>query len=461
MFFAVLGVMVLAAWFGGLGVRTPEDYFLAGRRLPWWVAALSLVATELSVMTVLGISASAFHGNWTYLQFFAGAAAGRVLVALAFVPAIHRSGAVTIYGFLGGRLGPCSRAASAGLFFASRLLAAAARLAAAGAAAGLLMGWPPELALALLAGVGTLAVVWGGLRAAVWANAVQALVVLGAGAMVGALLLRRLDGGLDTGLFLAAAGEKLRWFDAGPSLWPVLLGGFIGSAAGFGTDHDLMQRALAARSPAAGRRAVLASIAGSLASLLIFLSLGTLLFVYYKQNPGLALPDSPDGIYPHFLATSMSARLRAAALAGIVLASIDLPLPALSAAFVEDVWKPAAGAPGRELLLARGIALWAALSLAALAWNLIENPGALVFAVKAGVLAGGALLGVFALAACPGRRRDRGPAVALAVVAASGAALLALSGRGLLGLPFAWHWLIPLGAAATFVLGLAAAPLLD
>src|SRR5579883_1288834 len=135
-----LAAVGAAAW------RSPRwedgDFLTAGRRLPWAWASAGTVSSEISSLTVLGLPAAAYAGGWGYLQFFLGSLAARVVFALAFVPAYYRSGAATAYDFLGRRLGPRTRGAGALLFFALQAVASSVRLAAAGAAAAWMLGWP-------------------------------------------------------------------------------------------------------------------------------------------------------------------------------------------------------------------------------------------------------------------------------------------------------------------------------
>ncbi len=134
-FVLLLGAMTALGWTAGRRVVDADGFFLGGRRLPWPAAGLALVAAEVSVLTVVGLPAAAFREDWTYLQFFLGAAAARVLVALVLVPALFAGGGVTPYAWLGARFGPWTRTATAGAFIVTRLLGSSVRLLAACVAA--------------------------------------------------------------------------------------------------------------------------------------------------------------------------------------------------------------------------------------------------------------------------------------------------------------------------------------
>ncbi|HXT00278.1 MAG TPA: hypothetical protein VN915_06360 [Elusimicrobiota bacterium] len=470
-FAVLLGGMTWLGWREGERTATPDDFYRAGGRLPWLPAALALVAAEVSALTVIGVPATSFRGDWTFLQFFVGAAAARVLVAFVFVPAFFAAGGETPYAYLGRRFGPLTRTAAAGSFVATRLLIAGVRLLAASVAAGALMGWGPLPTILLFTAAALVGLSRGGARAAVRTGAFQAAVLFGAGGLAALYLLHRVDGGLPAAWRIASAAEKFRALDLGPSpsapgflarffsdssVLPVaLLTGFFGSAAAFGTDHELVQKLYVVKDANEGRRALLASTVGAFLILLLYLLIGTLLFVFYKQNPGMALPDRLDRIFPHFASTAMPRVLRGLVLSAIVMASIDAPLASLSAALMTDLRRPFGGEldPERELRLARLCAAACAVALAVLAAIFAASDSAMSVAFKAGGVAAGPLLGVFAFGLYTRRRGDLAVVSAFGAVALLNLFLLVLSERGIL--PFGWSWLVVFGACASFALSAA------
>ena len=130
----VLGLTLYMAFFFGKRHKNTNDYFLAGRRIPWLVACLSLMATEISILTVMAVAASSFREDWSALQYFIGSAAARVCVAYFFIPVFYQTPGTTIYEYLRRRFGEKTRYAAAGFFFLFRFPASAVRLTAAAAA---------------------------------------------------------------------------------------------------------------------------------------------------------------------------------------------------------------------------------------------------------------------------------------------------------------------------------------
>lgn len=440
-------------WARRAAARDAGEYLDGGRRASWVTAGLALAAAEVSALTVVGAPAAAFARDWTYLQFFIGAVAARAFVAWRLAPLLL--GRRTPYEYLGERFGPLTRRASAAAFIGTRGALTAVRLLAAASAAGALLGCPPAAALALIAAAGAWSLADGGAPSAARAGAVQTAVVLAAGALTAVYLLGRVDGGPETAWALAASAGKLRVLDLGqgravsgwlgepPVLWAALVSGFLGSAAAFGVDHEMTQKLMILPDAGAARRAMALSTAASLAVLGLYLGIGTLLFVFYKQNPGLALPDRADGVFGHFAATVLPAGLRGLTAAAVVLSTADLPLASLSCAWACDL-RAAAGGDGGLRSARRAAWLFAAL-LAAGAWALASRPDALAGAAMAAGVAGGPLLGLLLLAATT-RRSGEGAAAALLLASALGLALLALT-------PLPWSWTLVAGCAAAYGLG--------
>ena len=107
--YAVIAIYVLAitafgSWFARYQ-RTTRDYFLTGRSVPWWAVCFTIVATETSTLSFIGVPAAAYGGNMTFLQLALGYVVGRVIVSALFIPAYFRGDLFTSYELLQRRLG--------------------------------------------------------------------------------------------------------------------------------------------------------------------------------------------------------------------------------------------------------------------------------------------------------------------------------------------------------------------
>jgi len=473
-----LTLMFLVGWWGGRGAKNTEHFFLGGRRIPWWAAMLSFVATEISAMTIIGVPATTFREDWGYLQFFIGSAGARILIAFLFIPAFYKYNSTTIYEYLRQRFGPRSQYTATGFFFATRLLASGVRLMAASVAVSVLLGWHVAPTILLFTLVSVAYIAYGGIESVVWTNVLQAVTFLGVGALTMAFLIHRIEGGLPAALQMAGEAGKLQIFNWGPNImepgflakffgnpnivWIAVLNGFVGSTAAFGTDHEMTQKLLTVETRRDSQKTILLSIAGSLLTLCVFVGVGTLLFVFYKQNPGLALPAKLDAIYPHFASTVMPRFLRGAVLTAIVMASIDSPLASLTAVFVNDLYKPLvakAESQAHYMKVSRLCVGVFAVALAGIAYFFSFFDKMLWLAFKIGGVTYGSMLGVFLLGMATKRKGDKAVVLAMGLMALINATLLVLSEKGIL--PLGWSWLVIIGTAGTFGLGWVLAPALD
>jgi SSS family transporter len=455
--------------------RDTADFFLARRHIPWWAAALSFLATEISAVTIISVPATAYSENWEYVQFFVGASLAKWAVAVLFIPAFYRYNVTTIYEFLGHRFGQRSQVTASVLFFITRLSGSGVRLMAACLAVSVIFGWPLAPTIAAFSAVSIAYMAAGGVRAVVWTNVFQALIFLVAGGLTLAFIVSQVDGGLAAIFRVAGEAGRLNVVNWGPApgspefwpqifgnpniVWVALLNGFIGSMAAFGTDQDLMQRLLTVETRAQSQRTLSITPLGTALTLAIYLGLGAALFTFYAQQP--ALPVSrPDAILPHFVQQAMPAVLRGLMLSAIVLASIDSPLGALASSFVTDIYRPllVRGRSERHYLRVSrvSVAVFGVL-LGALAFGFSFFDRILWLAFKIAGVTFGSLLGVFLLGLVTRRQVTDGANVtAMVVMAVVNLALLALIETG--RLPLAWSWLVIIGTAGTILLAVGLTP---
>lgn len=454
-----------------------SDFFLARRRVPWWAACLSFLATEISAVTIISVPATAYSENWEYLEFFVGSSLAKFLVAFLFIPAFYAYNCTTIYEFLGHRFGQATQLTGSIFFFITRLLGSGVRLMAACLAVSLLIGWRLVPTIALFTVVSVVYIATGGVKAVVWTNVFQALTFLGAGAVTLAFLLTQIDGGVGAVLAVAGQAGRLTLIDWGPApgapdfwarvltdpniVWLALLNGLVGSTAAFGTDHDLMQRLLTVETRQQSQRTLALTPLGTILTLLIYLSIGAGLYTYYAQHPDLPVPR-PDDIFPHFIESAMPAVLRGLMLSAIVLASIDSPLGSLAASFVTDIYRPLLvrrAAERHYLLVSRVSVVVFGAILALLAYGFSFFDKILWLAFKIAGVTFGSLLGVFLLGLCTRRPANRANVVAMVVMALVNFVLLTLSETRVL--PLGWSWLVILGTAGTIALAWLLGPWLD
>ncbi len=451
--------------------RDTADFFLARRRVPWWAACLSFLATEISAVTIISVPATAYSENWEYFQFFVGSTLAKLVVAFLFIPAFYRHDVTTIYEFLRDRFGQASQVTASIFFFVTRLAGSGVRLMVAALAVSILLQWPlvPTLIVFTLVSIAYIAM--GGVSAIVWTNVFQAGMFLVAGVATLGYLLMHIDGGFGAVMALAGEAGRLNVINWGPApgapdfwprvltdpniVWVAVLNGLIGSMAAFGTDHDLMQRLLAVETRRQSQRTLSLTPLGTLLTLVIYLSLGAGLYTFYAQHPTLPV-SRPDDILPHFVQQVMPPVLRGLMLSAIVLASIDSPLGSLSASFVTDIYRPliVRGRSERHYLLVSRLAVGVfGVVLGTLAYSFSFFDKILWLAFKIAGVTFGSLLGVFLLGLTTRRRvADGANVAAMIVMAVVNLVLLVLSETKVLA--FAWSWLVIFGTAGTILLAL-------
>ncbi len=469
----LLVLMVFVGIYLGREEESTTDFFLGGRKIPWWAACLSFVATEISAVTLISVPAIAYMENWEYAQFFIGSFLARVVIAFLFIPAFYHYNCTSIYEFLKYRFGPETQIAGSILFFITRLMASGVRLMVACLAVSVLIGWPIIPTILLFSLIGILYIAWGGIKAVIWTNVVQALTFTLAGVVAIGFLLYQIDGGAAAVVAIAGAAGKLKIFNWGPGLAEsglpgvlqslltdpnllvlATLNGFFGSMAAFGTDQETMQRLLTVETRRESQKTMLLTPIGSFLVMFIFLVIGACLYAFYVQHPGMPLPDKLDTIFPHFIEQAMPPYMRGLMLAAIVLASIDSPLGSLTSSFVTDIYRPVIFKSGTErhyLFVSRVCVVIFGIILAFIAYIFSHFEKFLWLAFKIGGVTYGSLLGVFLLGLLTKRRCNRVNVVAMTLSALAMLVLLILSEKQIF--PLGWTWLLLIGTFLTFATG--------
>ena len=156
----LLAFMIFVGLYLGREEKSTADFFLGERKIPWWAACLSFVATEISAVTLISVPAIAYMENWEYAQFFIGSFLARLAIAFLFIPAFYRYNCTSIYEFLRHRFGPETQIAGSLLFFITRLLASGVRLMVACLAVSVLIGWPVLPTILLFSVICILYIAW-------------------------------------------------------------------------------------------------------------------------------------------------------------------------------------------------------------------------------------------------------------------------------------------------------------
>ena len=351
-------------------------------------------------------------------------------------------------------------------FFITRLIASGVRLYAACLGVSLIMGWNLVQTLLMFTVVSIIFIAFGGIKAVVWAGAYQAICFLAAGIALFIYLIYQMHDGLAEAWQIADQAGRLSAcrFDFNlndpTTFWVGSVNGFFIGMAAFGTDQEMTQRLLTVKTHKKSQRTLISTIITVIPIMCLYLGIGTLLYVFYQQNPDVARPAEAKEVISHFVAHSLPVGLKGLLLAAIILASIDSPLSSLSSSFITDIYRPLTKNKATEkhyLLASRGGVVFFGLTLAliALACDPVKN--ILWFAFKIFSITGGAILGIFLLGLLTKRRCGWGNVIAMIASTLCVLVLMLLRHYEKIGL--AWSWLIVIGTGVTMLLGYLLGPI--
>ncbi|MDX2057249.1 MAG: sodium:solute symporter [Gemmatimonadales bacterium] len=273
------------------GTSGIEGYFLADRSLPWWAVGLSVMATQLSAVTLIGTTGQGATDGLRFVQFYLGLPLAMVILGVTLVPFLHRAKVFTAYEYLERRFDAKTRSLTSFLFLLSRGMSCGTIIAAPAVVFSALFGWDLVWSVALMAVPTVIYTMLGGVQAVTWADVKQMFVIVGALVAVVAVLLVQIPVSPDAALRVAGAAGRMRIFDGSFDLsstytiWSGLIGGTFLMLSYFGTDQSQVQRYLTARSVDEARRSLLMSAYWKIPLQALVLLVGVLVFVFYLFRP--------------------------------------------------------------------------------------------------------------------------------------------------------------------------------
>ena len=478
------GIVAFGAYFSK-SHHTIQDYFVSGKTIPWWAIMGSIVATETSTVTFISVPGYAYGGNLTFLQLVMGYMIGRVAVSILFIPAYFKGELLTVYQLLGERFGgPVKRLASA-VFLLTRSFADGFRLFATGLVLAAVLrvmprmdemsrAWLPSadptyvilILSVVVIGVATIIYTYhGGMTAVIWTDVIQLVVYLVGALIAAGILLREIPGGWSEVQAVAGPAGKFQLFDFTFSLtksytfWSGVVGGAFLTTATHGTDQLMVQRYFCASNEHQARKALLWSGVVIFLQFVLFLLIGTMLFVYYTQHaPGEIASFMQNGrlqsdrVFPYYIVRHLPHGIVGLVLAAIfaaAMSTLSSSLNSSAAAAVNDFYVPATA--GRRddrhyLNVSRvltGIFGLIQMAVAIVAISLSSRVVDEVLGIAS--FTNGVILGVFLL----GTFTTVGQRSAFAGILGGSAIMLVIK----LGTTVSWQWYVLIGSIATFAIG--------
>jgi Na+/proline symporter len=273
------------------GTTNVEGYFLANRNLPWWAVGLSVMATQLSAVTMIGTTGQGATDGMRFVQFYFGLPIAMVILGVTLVPFLHGARVYTAYEYLERRFDAKTRSLTAFLFLVSRAMSCGAIISAPGIVFSAIFGWPLLWSVGLIGIPTVIYTMFGGVQAVTWADVKQMVLIVGALFAIVIILIVQLPVGPDAALRVAGAAGRINPFDFSFDLtnqytfWSGIIGGTFLMLSYFGTDQSQVQRYLTARSVEEARSSLLMSAYWKIPLQAMILLIGVLIFVYYLFQP--------------------------------------------------------------------------------------------------------------------------------------------------------------------------------
>jgi SSS family transporter len=295
----VIGYLVWIVWDGlRRSKRTDEveGYFLANRSLPWWAVGLSVMATQLSAITLVGTTGQGAADGMRFVQFYFGLPVAMIILSMTLVPFFHRAKVFTAYEYLEIRFDVKTRTLAAVLFLLARSLSCGAVIAAPAVILSIVLGFNLTLTILLIGVPTAIYTILGGVQAVTWTDVKQMFVIVAGVLASVAVLIAGLPEGISTmdALRVAGAAGRMRSIDFSFDLnetytfWSGLIGGLFLMLSYFGCDQSQVQRYLTAKSENEGRQSLLMSAFVKIPLQGLILVTGVLVFVFFLfQQPPL------------------------------------------------------------------------------------------------------------------------------------------------------------------------------
>ena len=271
------------------GSNTVDGYLLAGRSMPWYAMALSVMATQASAITFISTTGQSYVDGMRFIQFYFGLPIAMVIICATAVPIFHRAQVFTAYEYLERRFDSKTRALASLIFLCQRGLSAGITIYAPAIVLSVILGWPERTTTMFMGLTVVLYTVAGGIKAVTWSDVQQmCIIVVGlVAALVTVVVLLPHSVTFFDAVFLAGAAGRLNavtthfdWNDRF-NIWSGLLGGTFLFLSYFGCDQSQVQRYLTGSSIAQSRLALLFNAAAKIPMQFFILFIGSMVFVFY------------------------------------------------------------------------------------------------------------------------------------------------------------------------------------
>ena len=336
----IAGLSIYGIWQSKFNISS-DDYFLAGRTLPWPVAMLSIVATETSVLTFISVPGLAFRGDWTFLQLSIGYIIGRICVSIFLLPQYFKYGISSIYEILGKKFGKDIQKVASSIFLITRILADGVRFLATAVIVQLITGWSLPFSVLIIGLVTLIYTLNGGIRTVVWIDSIQFILYLVGGFLSIIFILNYLNQPMTSLILQLSEGSKLSIFNFDGNMFndpffafSAIIGGILLSFSSHGVDYMMVQRVLGTKNLKSAQKAMIGSGIVVFVQFLIFLIAGSLIYILME---GAKLDN--DREFTTFIINYLPIGIKGILLAGVLsaaMSTLSSSVNSLSSSIITD-----------------------------------------------------------------------------------------------------------------------------
>ncbi|MEM7315946.1 MAG: sodium:solute symporter, partial [Planctomycetota bacterium] len=354
--YAVLGgylaaIVIMGVYFARRN-RDTEGYFRGSKNIPWWAAGCSIFATMLSSLTYTGLPSKAFAQDWVYLVGSLMIPVVAVFAVLVAMPFYRRIDATSAYEYFELRFNRGVRLFASGSFTLFHVFRMAVVMSLTGLA--LAVATPLTAAQAVLL-MGVLSIAYctfGGIEAVIWTDTLQTIVLLGGAVFALVSLLSQNESGWSGAIEIASNADKMRYANwtwdpttAQLAFWVLIVGGLGQNLSSYTADQAVVQRYMTTKDERLATKSIWTNALLAIPATLLFLSIGTALFVFYRNHPDkLDATTTTDQIFPLFIANELPIGIAGLIVAGIFSAAqstVSTSMNSTATTVVTDFLRPA------------------------------------------------------------------------------------------------------------------------
>ncbi|MCJ8165692.1 sodium/solute symporter [Pontibacter sp. E15-1] len=328
---------------------TTDDYFRGGQRIPGWAAGLSIYGTQLSAITFMAIPAKTYATNWSYFLLQLTILLVLPIITNYFIPFYRRLQITSAYEYLEMRFNYVARAMASLLYIMLQLGRLAIVLLLPSLALTLVTGINVNLCIVLMGAITIFYTMKGGIEAVIWTDVAQVVILMG-GALVCLIMIPlQLEGDASAIWRTIQQNDKLDIINASfnfsePTLWVVILGGVAINVISYGADQSVVQRFITTKDEATAKKSMRLGAWMVLPSAIIFFSIGTLLYLFFKEHPEKVnyQLQSQDSIFPWYIVTELPPGITGLLIAAIfaaAMSTLSSSLNSVTTALITDFYR--------------------------------------------------------------------------------------------------------------------------